>query len=1134
MFGRVLSRVFVFALVLAATVFVAFGQDLDDVTITGKLTDSNGLAVVGATVTATSAETGEVRTVTSDDEGLYKIVKLKPGTYKIKVTASGFGPQETTEIKTISAQNVQQNFKLAPADVRAETTVTVTSEDGPAVDTTRTIVGGTVTQREIEELPVDSRNPLDLVLTLGGTAEEQLSTRDLSSDRGERGMSAPGTTPEEAGIFGLSGGAAYSNNLTIDGLDNNDDRGASFRFQPSMEAISEVQVITNQFSAEYGRASGGRVNLRTRGGSNKFRGRAFYFFRDESLNANTWNNNRNDINRPPFQNHNPGFTFGGPIKKNKIFFFTSYEYDDIADTTILDAWVPVTGGNPQFPLPAPTQATPQFIAPASAGFPAVTVAPYITPADTPFTNHIFTARGDWHITGAQNVTLSYQLGRSNDLRAFSGVNRIADSLIGRIRNTDAFNFTHNYVITSKLINQARVQFSRLDPSSAQTAGATSAAVLVGAPTASGGGTQVFGSTTSSSDRKENRFQLQDTVSFVSGSHTWRFGGDFHDVDTTFIDRFDATGTYSFTGNSGFAFFAANNPSTFAQNFNTSSVLRNRYFGLFVQDDIRLRSNLTLALGLRYEQETVLDDTNNWGPRVAIAWNPFPDSSKTVVRFGAGIFYNRVLLRTIDDYTAESQTLRFNTASDATINQPAGVPIDFVKIREFLSTQFPNGLTLDTMFPVNATNSYTVRQLSIPANVFRSLSPDLQIPQSYQANLGFEREISKGLVFETNVTFNRTVRLWRETNPNAPILPAGLTDHPGSGDGRVTYTDYLLGITTGTNRFFMGSPTDVGGTHAGNQTSTTACTTATTECWVNLNTPSTTFPSGGCATAAPNTAYCRAIAALNPLRPPALFAQFGQTQLETVTSIGNSRYWGAVFELRNRYRQWGEGFGGSWRLVYTLSRLMDDGIVNTSDPTTPGDFRGDWSRSLADRTHRIALTATIDTPWWLGKLRISPLFRYGSGAPFNLSAGGVDRNLDDVSNDRPNFVGNVDDIQWRVHASSPFPAALAGQLSLAPLGSPGNLPRNAGSGPSLWQFNLNITREWKLTERFRLRPSFEITNPLNMNIFSFGSNFIDLENLPICTSGAPLTPAQAEACNRFLAPTRTMTHRRMRLGLRFDF
>jgi len=1131
MLFRSLSRSFALITVISVFALTAFAQDLDNVTVAGKITDANGLAVVGATVTATSVETGTERTVVTDDDGRYKIVQLKPGTYKIKVAQSGFGSQETTPITTIAAQNVQQDFKLSPADVRAETTVTVTEDDGPAVDTTRTIVGGTVTQREIEELPVDSRNPLDLVLTLGGTTEEQLSTRDLSSDRGQRGVTAPGTTPEEAGIFGLSGGAAYSNNITIDGLDNNDDRGASFRFQPSIDAINEVQVITNQFSAEYGRASGGRINLSTRSGSNKFRGRAYFYFRDESLNANTWNNNRRFIGRPPLQERNPGFTFGGPILKNKLFFFSSYEYSNIFDTTILDAWTPTAGSNSMFDLPSPNNASTGTFAvtagtcPAGFTCPALTVGNYLVPTDTPAINHILTNRVDWTISKSQSLTFSWQLGRSNDLRAFSGTNRIADSIIGRIRNTDGYNLTHNLYFGNK-VNQIRAQYSKLDPSSNQAAGALSPAVLV---TFTPQGTQVFGSTTSSSDRKENRWQVQDIFSVVRGSQTWRVGFDFHNVDTTFIDRFDTTGTYTF---GSFSFFVGGVPTRLQQNFGGTSSLNNKYVGVFVQNDWRARSNLTLNFGLRYERETVLDDKNNWGPRVAAAWDPFK-KGKGVIRFGAGIFYNRVLLRTVDDYTGDLTTLRFD--SNFITPLPGGAAFSLDTLRTSLAALFPNPVTLDTRLAVTTTpgQTFSVRELSRSSTVFRSLSPDLVIPKSYQMNVGFEREVSKGMVFETNVTFNRTVNLWRETNPNAPILPTGLTDHPSSGDGRITYTDYLLGITTGTNRFFMGTPGEVVGTHDGSQTGA-ACTTATVLCFVNLNTSSTTFPTGGCATAAPNTAYCRAIAALNPLRPPALFAQFGQEQLETVTSIGNSHYIGAVFELRNRYKKFAQGFGGSWRLVYTLSRLMDDGIVNTSDPTTPGDFRGDWSRSLADRTHRISLTATIDVPRWLGKLRISPLVRYGSGAPFNLSAGGVDRNLDDISNDRPNFTGNIDDIRWRIFSSTPFPGLLASQLSLAPLGSPGTLPRNAGRGPALWQFNLNITREWKISERFKLRPSLEMTNPLNLRVFSYGSNFINFENLTLCTSGTTLTTAQQATCNGFVAPTRTMTHRRMRLGLRLDF
>jgi hypothetical protein len=173
---------------------------------------------------------------------------------------------------------------LLPSSIEA----VVTTVEAPIVDTKRTVVGATLTARETESLPLASRSVLDLIFTLPGVTEEPLSTRDLAEDRN----ASHASTPEEAVSFSLAGAPAYSNNLTIDGLDNNDDRAARERFQPSAEAVAEVQVITNQFSAEYGRASGGRVNLRTRSGSQQFRGSAFYFFRDER-----WTRTRSETTR---------------------------------------------------------------------------------------------------------------------------------------------------------------------------------------------------------------------------------------------------------------------------------------------------------------------------------------------------------------------------------------------------------------------------------------------------------------------------------------------------------------------------------------------------------------------------------------------------------------------------------------------------------------------------------------------------------------------------------------------------------------------------------------------------------------------------------------------------------------------
>ena len=186
---------------------------------------------------------------------------------------------------------------------------------------------------------------------------------------------------------------------------------------------------------------------------------------------------------------------------------------------------------------------------------------------------------------------------------------------------------------------------------------------------------------------------------------------------------------------------------------------------------------------------MIDDNNNFGPRFSVAWNPFPKEAKTVIRVGAGLFYNRVLLRTIDDFTAGTEEIVFNSAS---LNLPAGAgSVSGTILREFLTSQFPNRLTLDTMVPINATQQYSVAQLSRSGSAFRSIEDGIKIPESYQFNAGFERELSKGLVFETNLTWNKTTHLWREYNPNAPVLPSGLSDV--SGDGQVTFTDTFLGI-----------------------------------------------------------------------------------------------------------------------------------------------------------------------------------------------------------------------------------------------------------------------------------------------------------------------------------------------------
>ena len=1087
-------------------------QDLDQVTISGRVTDQNGAIIPGANVTAILVKTGAERSVVANDDGRYRLIELEPGEYTLRISSPGFATEEKTNLATVSGQNIQLDLVLRPADITAAQVV-VDEAEPPPIDTTRTVVGGTVTTEEVEELPNSSRSPLDLIFTLGGVTEEPLSTRDLAEDR----STSTSNTPEEAGTFALAGGPAYSNNITIDGLDNNDDRAARERFQPSIEAVAEVQVITNQFSAEYGRASGGRINVRTRGGSNRYRGRLFDFYRNDIFNANTSNNKARGLTRLPFEEHNPGFTFSGPVRlplydgRKRTFFFSAYEYDTILDSASIDTLVPVLQ-NPAFPIPAPTTLGGRRIEDTSTGILAAEIAPFIENVNTPVKNHTFTTRIDHKFSELHNGSFLYQMGRQNNLRQFGGGNRLAEALLGKTRNTDAISYSDNYVFSATLVNQARFQFSRLTPA-VQASGGQKPVVLItlNDPLPTGDpnqrtGTLVAGTSTSgATDRRESRVQVQEVLSLVAGAHSLKLGADVQNIRSTFIDLSDASGTFSFSSAGD---FLANAPSRFRQNFQTESTQKNTYFGIYVQDEWRVKANLTASFGLRYESESILRDRNNFGPRFALAYDPFK-TGKTVIRIGAGIFYNRALLRTIDDFTLGAQQLLFDT--NDLVDPITGTALSTAQRRAFIAANltFPNVLTPD---------SAVVKQFgSLNTNFSRRQDPTIRIPESYQVNVGVERQVSKSFVFEANYTYNRGIHLWREFNVNAPVLPARFRNfseyllsrdfpnfHPCAGCPRPLYDVSTAGELV---RFALTS-TDPANANAIGRI-------------IELGVPISIFNLNSITS---TTSLGVALDALNALRPDPT-----QTDIQQLASIGNTFYHGLTLELRRRFRRSKTGFSFSFRAAYTLSHLIDDGIVNTSDALTPGDFRTERSRSLLDRRHRFVFSGTVDTAPWLGRLKLSPILRLASGAPFNISIGGVDRNLDDVANDRPIFTGDLSLLHYR-KPGEPLNPALLTAFALPTIGQTGNLPRNAGVGPGSFLLDLNITREFRISEKMRLRPVVEIDNLLNKTVFSFGTEFINFTGL-----SPQATPAQRQAfIDSFLVPTRTLRPRQIRIGVRFDF
>jgi hypothetical protein len=1117
---RFLTSILIPLLLVAGSV-AGSAQDLDNVTITGRVLDQNNAIIPGATLEAILVKTGATRTTVTDDEGRYRIIQLEPGVYNLRVSFTGFATQEKKELSFIAGKNVQLDWILVPQEVLVEP-ITVTADDTPAVDTTRTVVGGTVTTHEVESLPVNSRSPLDLIFTLPGVSEEALSTRDLAEDRN----TSAANTPEEAGTFSLAGGPAYSNNITIDGLDNNDDRAARERFQPSIEAVEEVQIITNQFSAEYGRASGGRINIRTRGGSNKYSGRAFYFFRDDWLNANTFNNNRIGVSRLPLTNHNPGFTLSGPLTlprflgplsyngSARTFFFTAYEYDAILDSALINTFVPVQQ-NSIFPLPAPTT-------PASSRLEAIStnsssfqtdIAPFIQGVSTPQRNHTFTTRVDHKFGDLHNGSFLLQLGRLANRRSFGGGDRLAEALQATTRGTDAISCSDNYVLSAKAVNQARVQLSRLTPA-VEARGSGGPVVLIDYdypalfkddPTAQTGTLVAGSSTTNATDRREERIQFQDIFAYVRGAHSLKLGADVQRIKSTFIDLSDASGTFNFDSAGD---FLAGVPGRFRQNFQTSSTQRNTYLGFFAHDELRLKSNLMVSFGLRWEEETILPDHNNFGPRFAAAYDPVK-SGKTVIRLGAGIFYNRALLRTIDDFTLGARQLFFDSTD---LFDPTGLSSAADFQRDFLkdNIHFPQVLTADS--PI-------VKQFGVLNTGFsRRLEPGLRIPESYQANVGFEREVGSTFVFEANYTWNRGLHLWREFNVNAPRLPAGFK----------SFSEFLASRDFANFRSGpLGTRPIYGASSAGDlvRFSLVPLFPATPNAInriMEFGVPISVFNLNSFTS---TTVVDVALAALNKFRPDP-----NQAEVEQLISAGNSFYHGLTLELRRRFRASKNGLGFSFRAAYTLSHLEDDGIVNTSDALVPGDFFNERSRSLLDRRHRFVFSGTFDTPRQLGKLRFSPILRLASGAPFNISIGGADRNLDDVGNDRPIFTGDPSVLRWR-ERGQPLDPAILNLFALPTIGdASGNLTRNAGQGPGQFFLDLSITREFRLNERVRLRPTVEFDNVLNKTVFSFGSEFINFNSFaPTATD-----VQRQNFLDTFLVATRTLRPRQVRLGVRFDF
>ncbi len=667
-------------------------------TLSGTILDSSGAVISGAKITAKDNTGGESRTATSAGDGAYRIDAISPSVYTISVTAPGFSRKEVSGVNVQASVVTSQNVTL---DVGA-TEQTVSVEAAAAqLQTDSGDLSGTISAAEIAKLPINSLNPIDLVLTQPGA----VSVENRDSFTNGSGFSANGLRPR-------------ANNFLIDGFDNNDQGIGGQALQPgNVEAIKEVTILKNSYAPEFGRGGASVTNVIYKNGTNEFHGSLWERYTGSGINALTSEEKRSGITTVPRDVDNTfGFAAGGPVIKNKLFLFGSSQWHRIYGAE--------TGNQLNIPT-AQGVATLQALAGAypnagllvsslgglvasaqsstinvgaragcgTPGSPCLIPIGQITRATTQQNPaYEFVVRGDYQMTSKDTISGRY-IGTQNtltpDLFANAGALPTQDTFQGGpARNLGAF-WTH--VLTPTQVNEARFTFQQIDfqfglLSTAPTALTPNISIAGLSGTSFGGVSSTF-----PQGRGHDTYGYQDAYSLTIGSHSIKIGADVNHLVINDSIPFNSRGTISYVGGGSCATIGlttCTGLANFLDDFTGPSGNAGRQFGspnvsfgqttqaYYVQDSWKMRPNLTMTYGVRYEYfstpfnflkypavniATVLNDpidtarkqksdSNNWGPRIGIAYNP--GGGKTVYRAGAGVFYDGFFTN-IEDNVASS-------------------------------------------------------------------------------------------------------------------------------------------------------------------------------------------------------------------------------------------------------------------------------------------------------------------------------------------------------------------------------------------------------------------------------------------------------------------------------------------------
>ena len=681
----------------------------------GSVGDSSGGRIPSATVIARDTATNRMREAPANAEGAFHIGELPVGTYEVLVTQPGFAPYRHTGITIQLGSTVHLDIVLQAAGVTSQVTVTA---QPPAIDPAQISVTSAVDRERIEELPVQSRNYLNFVLLAPG----------VSSSAQQPGKQSVASSPDSGFTFG--GLRGRSNNVTIDGLDNNDEYVGSSRTELSLETVQEFQVVNAGLSAETGGASGGSINVVTRTGANQIHGDAFLFLQNGALNAQ--NPLEAEHATPNLHRYRVGASQGGQIVKDRTFYYVAFEQEhnrSLEDSFIspaVAASIDRIFGSGAFPRLATRQINDGFFPTARAETEA-------------------SAKINHQLTSANSLMLRY---------AFTN-NREAGDAFNTAGWTDpsarGSSFVQDHAVVGALttvfsprsIGDLRFQFA-------------DRRVVLRTNDATGPGIDIAGLVNfgrpydGNGRRTETHDQMTYTYTQSVGSHLLKAGATVNHVhlDAAVADGFG--GTYIFAS---LADFAAGRPDSFRQAFgsaDTSYAVTN--YGAFVQDHWSLTPHLTVDLGMRYDFEHLPppfpQDTNNVSPRVGLAYQPAPG---WVVRAGYGIFFDRYILSNLN------RAIQKNG------------------VNAFEQVLYGDGAA--AFFGTGVVGQLRPIQRFLPS-MYRS-DPGLATPYSQQASFSVERLVARDLTATASYLVVRGVKLPRTRNvnllPPGPLFGAGRAD-----------------------------------------------------------------------------------------------------------------------------------------------------------------------------------------------------------------------------------------------------------------------------------------------------------------------------------------------------------------------